>query len=87
MDVRFDPAKDAANIAKHGLSLARSERFDLLVAAVVADGRRDYGEERFRAFQRLDGLGYCLAFTIRGTVIRPISLRRAHEREMRKHGR
>ena len=30
MDVEFDPAKDAANIAKHGISLARARELDIL---------------------------------------------------------
>ncbi|MDR6126060.1 uncharacterized DUF497 family protein [Sphingomonas sp. SORGH_AS802] len=36
MEVTFDPAKDAANIAKHGLSLADAAGFDLANALVVA---------------------------------------------------
>ena len=86
MEIEFDPVKDASNVAKHGLSLADALRFDLLVATVVVDQRDDYGEVRYRAFQRLDGEGYCLAFAVRGEVVRPISLRRAHDKEMRRHG-
>ena len=87
MDIEFDPAKDAANIEKHGLSLADAGKLDLLTAAVIVDDRRDYGEPRFRAFGRIDGLGYYLAFALRGATLRPISFRRAHEKEMRRHGR
>jgi uncharacterized protein len=81
-----DPAKDAANIAKHGISLARAFDFDLDEAVVVADLRYDYGERRFRAYGYLDGLSYCLSFTVRGPSVRPISFRRAHAKEMRHHG-
>lgn len=87
MEIEFDPAKDAANIAKHGVSLADAAGLDLLAAAVLVDDRFDYGEPRFRAFGRIDGAGFCLAFTVRGTTVRPISFRRAHEKEMRQHGR
>jgi uncharacterized DUF497 family protein len=86
MDIEFDPAKDAANIAKHGLSLADAVMIDLLTAAVSVDDR-GYTETRFRAFQRIDGVGYCLVFTVRETTVRPISFRRAHEKEMKRHGR
>jgi uncharacterized DUF497 family protein len=85
MDIEFDPAKDAANIAKHGLSLADASKLDLLTAAVIVDDRADFGETRFRAFGRIDGEGFHLAFTVRGTTLRPISFRRAHEKEMRRH--
>ena len=58
-----------------------------LAAAVFVDDRRDFGETRFRPFCRIDGQGFCLAFTVRDTAVRPISFRRAHEKEMRKYGR
>jgi len=86
MEVTFDPAKDAANIAKHGLSLADATGFDLANALVVADDRYDYGEARFRAFGRVDGQARCLVFAVRSDEIRAISYRRAHEKEMRRHG-
>lgn len=87
MAVEFDADKDAANVAKHGLSLADAGMLDLTEAEVVADGRSDYGETRYRAFGRIGNGGYCLAFTVRGTVLRPISFRRAHEKEMKRYGR
>lgn len=86
MDIEFDPAKDALNIEKHGLSLAAAAGLDLLTAAVMVDDRVDYGEVRYRAYGRIDGEGYCLAFAIRDTTLRPISFRRAHEKEMRRYG-
>ncbi len=86
IDIEYDAAKDAANIAKHGLSLSDATMIDLLTAAVSIDDR-GYAERRFRAYQRIDGVGYCLAFTVRGTVVRPISFRRAHDKEMKRHGR
>jgi uncharacterized protein len=49
MNVEFDPAKDDANLAKHGLSLSAAERFDWDTALVIEDDRFDYGETRFYA--------------------------------------
>lgn len=86
MDIEFDPAKDAANIAKHGLSLADADEFELSGSVVEQDTRFDYGEVRFRAFGRVDGEARCLVFTTTGNVIRVISYRRAHEKEMRRYG-
>ena len=45
MKIEFDPTKDATNIAKHNISLARAVEFEML--AVQPDTRFDYGEERF----------------------------------------
>jgi uncharacterized protein len=79
----YDPAKDAANLAKHGISLARA--FDMDVAAFAVDDRFDYGEERVRAFGTIDGAVYCLVYTVRGGAMRPVSLRRAHAKEMKRY--
>ena len=81
LEIEFDPAKDAANIVKHGVSLARGAELDVL--AYVADGRFD--EPRFRLYGLIDGMAYCLAGSDRGGVIRVISLRRAHAKEMKRH--
>lgn len=87
MEIEFDPDKDATNIAKHGLSLADAGMIDLPHAVVIVDERTDYGEIRYRAFGRIEDEGFCLAFTLRGEVLRPISFRRAHEKEMRRYGK
>ena len=84
MDITFDPAKNEANIAKHGLAFADFAGFDA-TPVVVEDDRFDYGETRFRAFGRVDGEARCLVFTIRGEAVHAISYRRAHDKEMRRY--
>ncbi|MFN7400004.1 MAG: BrnT family toxin [Sandaracinobacter sp.] len=81
MYVEFDPAKDAANIAKHGVSLARAAELEFL--AVVRDDR--FSEQRYRIYGLLDDVPHCLAATLRNGVVRAISLRRAHRKEYRRH--
>ena len=81
MEIEFDPAKDAANIAKHGISLARGEELELL--AYVEDDR--FSEPRFRLYGLIDGIAYCLAGTDRGGRIRVISLRRTRAKELRHY--
>jgi uncharacterized protein len=83
MAIEFDAAKDAVNIEKHGVSLARASDFEIL--AFLEDGRSDYGETRYRAWGLIDGRPYCLAFTNRNGVVRAISLRRAHAKEMKRY--
>ena len=46
--IDFDPAKDLANRAKHGLSLADAAELDWDAANIVPDTRFDYGELRSR---------------------------------------
>lgn len=83
MEIEFDPAKDAANIAKHGVSLSWALDFEF--RAVVNDQRADYGEVRFNAFGLIDGVTYCMTFTLRGEVVRVVSLRQARAKEYRRY--
>jgi uncharacterized DUF497 family protein len=79
----FDEAKEVSNVAKHGISLARVS--DFVEVAVMVDDRFEYGETRYRAWGHIDGIAYYLAFTFRDGEMRPISLRRAHAKEMKRH--
>ncbi len=81
MEIEFDSDKDASNIEKHGVSLARAA--DLEVLARVIDDR--FAEERRRACGLIDGVAHCLAYVIRDDRVRAISLRRAHAKEMRRY--
>ena len=73
--IEFDPAKDAANLAKHGVSLAAAADLD------IRDDRKNYGEVRYRAWGLLDGLPHFLAYTMRGSAIRAISLHPIHQED------
>lgn len=83
--ITFDPAKDAANIEKHGVSLALAERleWDWLIAA--PDARQDYGEARMVGYAPIGVRVYCVVFTERGRVRRIISLRKANTREVKRY--
>ena len=81
--IEFDVEKDKANVAKHGISLARAP--DLHILEVMSDDRFDYGETRYRAFGMIDNQAYCMVFAERNGVMRIISLRRAHAKEMSRH--
>lgn len=84
MDIEFDALKDASNIAKHGVSLARAADLDVL--AVVED-ERFAGEQRYRMYGTIAGVPHCLAAVVRDDVVRAISLRRTHAKEYRRHVR
>jgi uncharacterized DUF497 family protein len=85
--IEFDPAKDRINLEKHGISLVAAAGIDLDSAIVIEDRRTDYGESRFLAYAPISGRLHVLWFTMRGTVVRAIGLRRANRRERRKYGR
>jgi len=82
----FDPAKEAANLAKHGLSLARAVEFDLGHAVIRPDERHEYGEPRWRAYGMMNDRVHMMGFTLRDGDLRVISLRRANVREKRRYG-
>ena len=52
MNIEFDPRKDAANIAKHGISLSRADELEVLAAV---EDHRFSNEVRFRAYGFIDG--------------------------------
>ena len=85
MEIEFDPAKDAVNRRKHGLSLASAERMDFAAALYARDVRYDYGEDRIQALGLLDGRLHMLVFTMRGNKVRMISLRKANIREVSRY--
>jgi uncharacterized DUF497 family protein len=87
LSIAFDPGKDARNIAKHRISLARAEEMDMSAAVIRGDDRFDYGETRYIAFGDIDDALHCLVFTFRGSKVRAISLRKANKKEIRCYGR
>lgn len=85
MEISFDPAKDARNIADRGLSFARVAEFDFVTAIYSVDARRDYGEIRHRALGLLEGRVCALVFAETENGIRVISFRKANKREVQRY--
>ena len=89
MHVTFDPAKDAANKAKHGVSLADAEAFEWGSAEVWPDTRRNYGEARMVALGYIGLRIMSMVFVDRPpeqpTERRIISLRKANQREVKRY--
>jgi uncharacterized DUF497 family protein len=86
MKITFDPAKDASNLTKHGVSLALARDLDWGTLAVKLDTRRDYGEPRQIGYAAEGERLYCVVFVDRPpdapTERRVISLRKANDREV-----
>jgi len=85
MQIEFDPAKDASNQAKHGVSLALAQTLEWDAALVWVDERYEYGELRMIALAPETNVLYYVAFIDRGEVRRIISLRRATRREVKHY--
>lgn len=85
VEIEFDPGKDRANAAKHGMSLAAAEGFDWDTALEREDDRFDYGEVRFVALGLIDDRLHVLVFTegSQKDAVRAISLRPAEKHEVR----
>jgi len=92
MDIEFDPKKDASNLTKHGIRLARASEFSPV--AILEDTRKNYGETRYRAFGFIGFIGtkaHALAFTVTedrksgAKRVRAISLRPATEQEIKNY--
>ena len=83
MTVTFDPAKDAANMAKHGVSLALATELELDAMLTWPDTRRDYGEPRMVGLAPWGTRLYFLVYVDRSQGRRIISLRKANDREVK----
>lgn len=83
MRYSFDPAKAAANIAKHGVAFSVVESFEWEWALVRADVRFNYAEPRMVALAPVGTRLYSLVFSIERRTLRIISLRKASTKEIR----
>jgi uncharacterized DUF497 family protein len=85
MDVTFDPARNARNIAERGLSFERVVELDWETAFSEEDVRKDYGERRVRVFGLMGRRLHVAVITMRGETVHVISFRKANEREIRRY--
>lgn len=83
--ISFNPDKDAANHAKHGVSLALAARLEWESALTWPDTRRAYGEFRQCALGYIGQRLYFVAYVERGEGLRIISLRKANAREVQRY--
>jgi uncharacterized DUF497 family protein len=81
MEFEFDPAKSAANKAKHGIDFVEAQA--LWLDGGIADAPVvSRGEQRYLVIGRLDGKHWTAVCTLRGEAVRIISVRRARKVEV-----
>ena len=85
MPYGWTPAKNASNLAKHGVAFEAMDRFDWATALVVADLRSSQAEIRLNAFGLIGDRLHHVTFTIRRTTVWVISLRKANNKEIARY--
>lgn len=88
MRFEFDPDKDSANRAKHGVPLLFGRRiFDDPSAAIIPTLRIEDEEERFKAVGVVSGKLWTAIHVWREDCVRLISVRRSNGTEQRFYHR
>lgn len=83
MRYTFDPAKAAANLAKHGVSFDAINGFEWEMAFVEADTR--HNEPRLIAVAPIGDRVHVLVYTVERRSVRLISLRKANDKEIDRY--
>jgi uncharacterized DUF497 family protein len=86
MNFEWDDAKSRRTFDTRGFDFRHATHvFDDERRLERRDVRRVYGEARYQTIGAIDGKTYLIVFTRRGTAIRIISARRAHDHEDRAY--
>jgi Uncharacterized protein conserved in bacteria len=85
VDFEWDEKKRASNFLKHGVDFEDAMHIFLGTVIQKPDARDYKGEDRFIAFGELDGRLLVVIYTLRGSVCRIISARKANGRERRAY--
>jgi uncharacterized DUF497 family protein len=81
----WDEDKCQANIDKHEIDFANIQAVFTNPIVERVDDRQDYGEVRIILLGIIDDRVLCIVYTLRGSVCRIISARRANQREPRTY--
>lgn len=88
MEFEWDDAKSDACFTHRGFGFSyvvRAFQDDDRIAG--RDRRRDYAEDRYRLLGMIEGRVFVVIYTMRGSVVRIISARKANAREIREYER
>lgn len=82
MQYRYDKAKKAANLKKHGLDFDDAKQvIESVKSLTFEDNRFDYGEQRFITLGLLQGFLVVIVTSETENEIRIISMRKADKNE------
>lgn len=86
MEFEWDQDKSDACFTERGFDFAYVlHAFMDANRLIHKDTRWDYGEDRYQLLGAIDGRVFFVAYTIRGTVLRIISARKANQREVNEY--
>ena len=86
MPSTFDPAKDAANLRKHGVSLAEGDGVLNDPLALTVEDSSSQGDQRFVSIgMNVFGTLRVVVYALRGDDARIISVRKAEPKEIRAY--
>ena len=86
MAISFDPKKDAANLRKHGISLAEGDGVLNDPLALTIEDLSSQGEQRFVSIgMNVFGKLRVVVYTLRNEDARLISARKAEPKEVRAY--
>ncbi len=81
----WDPAKNEANLAKHGIDFRDAVKIFEAPVLEKVDTRREYGETRILSFGLYEDVELAVVYTMRGRNRRIISARRASDSERKAY--
>ena len=86
MSIEFDPAKDASNLRKHGVSLVEGDGVPDDPLVLVVEDTDSEGEQRYVGLGRNFVGQICdVVYTYRGENIRLISVRKPSSKEVKAY--
>ena len=86
MEFEWDQAKSDFCFKERGFDFAYVLQAFMDVERLIhKDLRWDYGEDRYQMLGSIEGRLFFVVYTIRGTVIRIISARKANQREVKDY--
>ena len=85
MEIVWDESKNRLNVEKHMLDFADALEVLESPHLVCEDRRKDYGEQRFVAVGYLRCRMVVIIYTMRKSIYRIISMRKANAREQKTY--
>lgn len=86
MVFEWDENKNKLNVQKHGIDFSVAKNvFDDTKKRTSPDLRMDYGEDRLKVIGKIYGTIISVIFTVRNSVIRIISARKASQNEREEY--
>lgn len=86
MEIEFDSEKREVTLAERGLDFLDVPKVLAGRTYTIVDNRQDYGEERWITFGYLANRPVVIVHANRNGVLRVISMRHAHRKEIERVG-